>query len=267
MTIKTSYSNFVYRLYSFNLRYRKLVCWWNNDVLKKKQYHIGLRKGEGSANVVMVETPAQVRQLAEHFHDSTILADHREYLSMLIKAPAAQFLAISTGIGTPPIAIGMEELAIIGAQRFVYIGSCKPVSPMLKEGDLFVVKAAVKEDGTSREYLPSIIPAVGDVGLINEVRSALKKAAVPFQVGISVTVDLDPYHLSEQIPLKQQYEQQMEVLKAGSALATDRAAAGVYAVATKVHKPACCILMAAEAESELSSSLIDTLPDLFSKDC
>ncbi|MGV8025671.1 MAG: nucleoside phosphorylase [Anaerolineaceae bacterium] len=264
MTAKNPFSSFVYKLYSFNLPYRKFVCWWKNDVLKKSQYHIGLRKGEGSANVVMVETPAQVRQIAEYFGNFEVLADHREYLSILIKTPQSEFLVISTGIGTPPIAIGMEELAIIGVKQFLYIGSCKPLLSFFKEDELLIVKAAIKEDGTSREYLPMIIPAVGDVNLINKARSELMNKGNPFHLGISVTVDLDPYHIPDQIPLQVQHEQQIQTFKDGSAMAVDRAAAGVYAVATKIQKPACCILRACEAESELPFSLIESLPVILS---
>ncbi len=264
MTIKSPFSNFVYKLYSFNLGYRKFVCWWKNDILKKSQYHIGLRKGEGSVNVVMVETPEQVRQIADYYKNFKVLADHREYVSILIHTPTIDFLAISTGIGTPPIAIGMEELAIIGVKRFLYLGSCKSLLSLLKEDELLIVKAAIKEDGTSREYLPMIIPAVGDVNLINRARSELKNKGIPFQTGISLTVDLDPHHIPDQIPLQSQYEQQIQVFKEGNALAADRAAAGVYAVATKIHKPACCILRACEAESELPLLLIESLPVILS---
>lgn len=264
MTTKNPFSNFVYKLYSFNLGYRKFVCWWKNDILKKNQYHIGLRKGEGSVNVVMVETPEQVRQIADYYKNFKVLADHREYLSILIHTPTIGFVAISTGIGTPPIAIGMEELAIIGVKRFLYLGSCKSLSSLLKEDEFLIVKAAIKEDGTSREYLPLIIPAVGDVDLINKARSAFKNMGISFKTGISLTVDLDPHHLPDQIPLQAQYEQQIQVFKEGGALAADRAAAGIYAVATKIHRPACCILRTCEAESKLPLPLIKSLPAVLS---
>lgn len=264
MAAKNPFSNFAYKLYSFNLAYRKFVCWWKNDVLKKDQYHIGLRKGAGGENVVMVETPAQVRQIAEFYGDFEVLADHREYLSVLVRTPRAKFLAISTGIGTPPIAIGMEELSVIGIQRFLYIGSCKPISSDMKANDLLVVKAAVKEDGTSREYLPGSIPAVADVKMVNQVRSALSNAKIRFQVGISATVDLDPRHVPAAVPLQAHYDEQIEAFKAGHVLAVDRASAGVYAVATKLHKAACCILRACESEFQLPLSLIASVLEIFS---
>lgn len=264
MTKMNPFSNFVYKLYSFNLGYRHFVSWWKNDILKKNQYHIRLKKGEGSENVVMVETPAQVYQIAEYYKNFQVLADHREYLSIRVHTSTIDFLAISTGIGTPPIAIGMEELSIIGVKRFLYLGSCKPLQPNVKNGDLLIVKAAVKEDGTSREYLPIIIPAVGDVYLINAARKVFKEAEISFHVGITVTVDIDPYHIPEQIPLKSQYDRQIHEFMAGNVLAAERAAAGVYAVATKVHKPACCILQACVAESEIPIRLIERLPSILS---
>ncbi len=264
MSVKNLFSNFFYRLYSFDLNYRKFVCWWKNEILKNTQYHIGLHKGEGGTNAVLVETPAQVEQIAASFKNTKALVDHREYFSVLIDVSSTQFLAISMGIGTPPIAIGMEELSIIGIDRFLYIGSCKPLTNKMKDGDFLLVKAAIKEDGTSREYLPNIIPAVADVKFLNKVRGTLQKAGIPYHIGISATIDLDPYHLPAQFPLQQEYQKQIEVFRNGNAYAIDRAAAGVYAVATKVHKPACCILYARAPEFTLPIELIEHLSEIFS---
>lgn len=256
------FSNFVYRLHSFNLTYRSLVSWWKNSVLEKEQYHIGLRKGSGCANAIMVETPAQVRQIATYFKDYQIMADHREYLSIMVRLQSKNFLVISTGIGTPPIAIGMEELSIVGIKNFIYLGSGKPLHSKLKENDILIVKAAAKEDGTSQEYLPMLIPAVANIELINAVRKTFKQHAIGFHVGITAAVDIDPYHIPEAIPLQADYDQQIQRFKTANIAAIDRACAGVYAVATKLHKPACCILQMGEAESPISETLIKCLPEL-----
>jgi uridine phosphorylase len=263
MAKTNSFSKFVYKLYSFNLTYRESVSWWKNSVLRKNQYHIGLRKGSVGANVVMVETPDQVRQIAAYFKKFEVMADHREYLSAMIHAQPVDFVVISTGIGTPPIAIGMEELSIVGVKNFIYIGSGKPLRPDNKEGDIVIVKAAAKEDGTSQEYLPMLIPAVGNIELINAARKVFKKNSIKFQIGITATVDLDPYHIPDAIPLQVDYDCQMQKFMAANVAAVDRSCAGVYAVATKLHKPACCILQMGEAESPVSDALIKCLPELF----
>lgn len=263
MAKTNSFSKFVYRLYSFNLTYREFVSWWKNSVLRKEQYHIGLRKGYVCANVVMVETPAQVRQIAAYFKDYRVMADHREYLSIMVHTQAMDFLVISSGIGTPPIAIGMEELSMIGIKNFIYLGSGKSLHSPLKKCDILIVKAAAKEDGTSQEYLPMLIPAVADIELINAVRKAFKHHTIGYHIGITATVDLDPYHIPDAIPLQADYDRQMQKFMAANVAAVDRSCAGVYAVATKLHKPACCILLMEEAGSLLPETLIQCLPEFF----
>jgi DeoD family purine-nucleoside phosphorylase len=56
----------------------------------------------------------------------------------------------STGMGGPTTAIVVEELARLGAERLVRVGTCGAVDGGLKLGDLVVADPAVAEDGASR---------------------------------------------------------------------------------------------------------------------
>lgn len=69
-------------------------------------------------------------------------------------------LVMSTGMGGPSTAIAVEELARIGVQRMLRIGSCGALSDQLNLGDLVLVQAAVRDDGTSAGYAPLSYPAV-----------------------------------------------------------------------------------------------------------
>ncbi len=252
-----------YKWYSFHLEYRRLVSWWNNKILHKPQYHLGLRYGEIPRDVVLVETPHQVLQIAECLGNYRVMKDHREYLSIRVQAGETSLLVISSGIGTPPIAIGLEELSQIGGKRFLYLGSFQPLQKGLKDGQLLIAKGAVKEDGTSQEYLPRIIPAVADIHLLNAARRALTGSNLPYQVGISATIDIDPSHFPADTPMRSQNERRFQQLKDGNVVALERAAAGVYAVAAKIQKPAVCILQEGEAGLDLPEKLIRVIPQMF----
>jgi len=260
---KNWYAACKYKWYSFHLDYRRLVSWWNNRILRTPQYHIGLRPGEIPVDVVLVETPHQARQIAEHLGNYRVMEDHREYLSIHVQTEKNAFLVISSGIGTPPIAIGMEELSLIGGKRFLYLGSCIPLQKGLKDEQLLIVKGAVKEDGTSQEYLPQIIPAVADIYLLNAARRALTDAHLPYLIGISATIDIDPSHYPPTTPMQTSVEKRIQQLKEGNTLAIERAAAGVYAVAAKIHKPAVCILQNSAPGSDFSEKLIHVIPQMF----
>src|SRR5918996_2940966 len=56
----------------------------------------------------------------------------------------------ATGMGGPSAAIVLAELAELGVQRAIRIGSCGSLDPGLRLGELLVVEAALADDGASR---------------------------------------------------------------------------------------------------------------------
>ena len=132
-----------------------------------------------------------------------------------------------------------------------------------KSDRLLIVKAAVKEDGTSQEYLPMMIPALSDIRLLNAARHAFDDGNISYQIGISATTDIDPSHFPADTPMRSQSEQRFQQLKQGNVVALERAAAGVYALATKIQRPAICILQEGEPGLDLSEELIRVIPQMF----
>jgi uridine phosphorylase len=80
----------------------------------------------------------------------------------------------ATGMGGPSAAIVLEELAQLGATRFVRVGTCGALDGGLALGDLVVAGEAIAGDGTSRALGagdrvaadPSLTAALGDGSLI-----------------------------------------------------------------------------------------------------
>jgi uridine phosphorylase len=56
----------------------------------------------------------------------------------------------STGMGGPSAAIVVSELAALGAQRVVRVGTCGALDPSLELGELLLVSEVLAADGTSR---------------------------------------------------------------------------------------------------------------------
>jgi uridine phosphorylase len=56
----------------------------------------------------------------------------------------------STGMGGPSAAIVLHELAELGVQRAVRVGTCGALDPELEHGQLVVAADALTEDGASR---------------------------------------------------------------------------------------------------------------------
>jgi uridine phosphorylase len=56
----------------------------------------------------------------------------------------------ATGVGGPSAAIVLEELAGLGVQRAIRVGTCGALDSALSLGDLISAEAALAEDGVSR---------------------------------------------------------------------------------------------------------------------
>jgi DeoD family purine-nucleoside phosphorylase len=70
-------------------------------------------------------------------------------------ADGAPLTIQSTGMGGPSAAIVVEELADLGVERLVRVGTCGAIAPGLELGDLLVVSEALCADGTSRALAES----------------------------------------------------------------------------------------------------------------
>lgn len=56
-------------------------------------------------------------------------------------------------MGGPSTAIAVEELRRIGVESLLRIGSCGALQSGIAVGELLLVQAAVRDEGTSRAYV------------------------------------------------------------------------------------------------------------------
>ena len=63
----------------------------------------------------------------------------------------------------------MEELAALGADTFIRVGSCGAIQEEVECGDLVICSGAMRQDGTSQDYIDLSYPAAASY----EVTAAL----------------------------------------------------------------------------------------------
>ncbi len=119
----------------------------------EKMPHIQLDAGIGTDRVILPGDPARVDRIAAHMTDVEETAFNREYKSVTGYYNGKKILAMSTGMGGPSTAIGVEELADIGIRYAIRIGSCGALQTDLHNGDLLIAEKAVCDDGASQAYL------------------------------------------------------------------------------------------------------------------
>ena len=145
-----------------------------------KQYHIGLSEGDVADFVILPGDPGRVEFIASHFDDSKEVAFNREYKTFTGTYKGRPVSVMSTGMGCPSTAIGVEELANIGVKTMVRLGTSGAMQEHTRVGDLVIANGAVRQEGTSLEYMPIEYPAVASSDMVFALEQASKeKNAAP----------------------------------------------------------------------------------------
>ena len=95
-----------------------------------------------------------------------------------------EVLAISTGMGGVSTSIAVEELRNIGIEYMIRVGSCGSLQSGINIGDLIIASGAVRDDGTSKAYVPVSYPAVPDFGLAGACIRAARSRRFPCHLGV-----------------------------------------------------------------------------------
>jgi len=139
-----------------------------------KLYHIGLGREDIGRVALLPGDPGRVPRIAKRFKDARLVFSHREYTTYGGYIDGEYVIAMSTGIGGPSTAIAVEELARLGVGLMIRVGTCGGISPGVKVGSLVIAEAAVRLDGTTKQYVMDGYPAAATP----EVTIALKESAL-----------------------------------------------------------------------------------------
>ncbi len=149
------------------------------------QYHIQCKNGDIEKYVLLPGDPGRVDLIADEWDEKKFVASNREYRTFSGKIGGVPLSACSTGIGGPSSAIAVEELAELGADTFIRVGTCGAIHEGIKCGDLIICSGAVRYDGASEEYVDIAYPAVANHEIIFALIQACKKLGLTYHVGIS----------------------------------------------------------------------------------
>ena len=143
----------------------------------KPQYHIRLLKGQVPEFVLLPGDPDRLKLISSLLSDVRLLSESREYASLVGSYRGVKVGVVSTGIGGPSAAIALEELWRLGVRYAIRVGTTASISDDVKVGDLVLARAAVRNDGTSRYYIPQEFPAIPDFRLLLEMHSILARTS------------------------------------------------------------------------------------------
>jgi uridine phosphorylase len=137
------------------------------------QPHLLVEEGDVADVALLPGDPGRVDRIAGHCDDSEVLSDNREYKVVDATYEGRDVTLCSTGVGCPSAAIAVEELAAVGVETFLRVGTTGALQSGIEIGDMVVATGAAKNEGTSRRYEDVEYPAVPDY----ETLTALVEAA------------------------------------------------------------------------------------------
>ncbi|MGI8434843.1 MAG: hypothetical protein ACR2LE_08945 [Nocardioidaceae bacterium] len=148
-------------------------------------YHLGVATSTVPRLAVLLD-PLLPSRPAVEVMTGRPLASRREYVSHLGAWDGHEVLLTTVGIGAPPLAIAVEELARSGVKAFLLLGTAT-FSDAVTSSTL-LPHGAVRGDGTSAQYAPLPFPAVPDPLLRARLASAAGNAA---SYGLVESVDVE----------------------------------------------------------------------------
>lgn len=143
---------------------------------------------EVGQSAVLVGDRGRVLLAADLLENATILNEDRG-LTTATGYHAGELITVSAfGMGAPIATVVMHELAQLGVQRFVRLGTVMTVGDT-QLGELVVAHGAIRNESTSLTYLPIEFPAVPDFALTREFERAMSESGAPTRSGIFATFD------------------------------------------------------------------------------
>lgn len=212
----------------------------------EKKYHIRLstKDIEGAKYAILPGDPGRVPKIAEFLDNSKELGTNREYTSYLGEIEGEKVLVISTGMGGPSTAIAVEELEEIGIENLIRVGTSGGMQLDVSAGDLVIAQAAIRQEGTSKEYIPIEFPAIANFKLTQALKEAAEELGFFHHIGVVHCKDsFYGQHEMSSKPISYNLEQKWQAWIRAGALCSEMETASLFTVATTLKINAAAILL------------------------
>lgn len=206
-------------------------------------YHIGFDDRHGAKYAILPGDPGRVPAIAEHFVGPRFYHQNREYTTWLGELCGEKVLVMSTGMGGPSTAIGVEELYKTGVRTFIRVGTCGGMQSEIVGGDIVVATGAIRMDGTSKEYTPIEFPAVPDLQVTNALVASAR--ALNYNCHHGVVQCKDSFygqHDPGRMPIAGELEAKWEAWIRAGCLASEMESATLFILGSFLRARTGCVL-------------------------
>ncbi len=217
-----------------------------------KQYHIRVSGDDIGKYVILPGDPGRVELIGTFFDDAHFVANNREFMTCTGTLKGVKVSVVSTGIGGPSAAIALEELVKCGAHTFIRMGTCGGMQDDVMGGDVVIASAAVRMEGTSRQYAPIEYPAVAHFDVVNALVNKAREMKLRYHLGVVQSKDsFFGQHEPEKMPVSYELMNKWESYIRMGCLASEMETAALLTVGQYLRvRVGACFLCIANQERE-----------------
>jgi uridine phosphorylase len=199
------------------------------------QYHIHCKKGDVGRYVLLPGDPFRTDLIAGYFDNAQLVAHNREHKTFTGTLNGVKVSVTSTGMGCPSAAIAVEELIACGADTFIRVGTAGRVCDAAFDETLdgVINTAAVRDEGTTVQYIPIEYPAVADRHVVDALAAAAQKLGYCFAEGITQSKDSFYGEMQpETVPAENRLKERWEAWRRGNVLTSEMEAAAIFVISS-----------------------------------
>jgi len=174
---------------------------------EKLQPHIKCKPGDVAETVLLVGDPDRIALVTKYWDEAKNVANNRGLPVWTGKYKGHPISIASTGMGAPSAAIVVEELINVGAKRLIRIGTCGGLKKEINPGDLIIPVAALRAEGTTKEYEENDALAFADESLVTSLRDSAKEKRFINWTGVDRTHDAFYEPVSNMIKCGKMFEE------------------------------------------------------------
>lgn len=199
-----------------------------------REYHINVSQSdiENSHYCLICGDPARVPKISTNLNDSREISFNREYRVHLGYLNDSPVIVSSMGIGCPSTAIGIEEFGKLGVDTFLRVGTSGILSKRVKIGHIVSAIGAIRDEGTSKEYVPCAFPAVATPDIVIAIREAVKNLNLLsiFHEGIIHSKDAFYTEIPSMIPNQERATNKWKIWISSGALVTEMESSTLFVI-------------------------------------
>ncbi len=153
------------------------------------EFHVHAESKDVARYVFCPGSQTRAARMAAHLEDAIKISDERGIVVYSGSYRGVIMTVCGTGMGGPATAIACEELAHLGADTFIRVGSCGVLQEGQKSGDIIIASGTYRNSGTGAEYLPLPFPAVPTFEITRALVRSAENQGIPVRVGVGIAND------------------------------------------------------------------------------